>query len=98
MASCLLLFAAIIRIVATQSSSCSLAPSGGIKPSIASGYDYQVVATGLSAPRGLKFDNAGNLLVIEQGSGAMTALTLTDSNGCVSVGKSATVSKGQSVC
>ena len=83
----------------TSAQSCPspIAPSGNIKTSIASGYQAQVVATGLSDPRGLKFDTAGNLLVIEQGSGDLTALSLSDANGCVSVKSSTTVNSGSSV-
>ena len=80
-------------------SSCShaIAPSGNIKPSVASGYQAQVVATGLSKPRGLKFDTAGNLLVIEQGSGDLTALTFHEAGHCVTVASSKTVNSGNSV-
>ena len=44
-------------------------PSSGIQPTIASGYAWAVATTGLSSPRGLEFDSAGNLLVIEKGNG-----------------------------
>lgn len=54
-----------LTTVNAQSSCQNAAPSGKIKPSIASGYQYAVVATGLSSPRGIQFDSAGNLLVIE---------------------------------
>jgi len=65
--------------------SCDPRPSGSISPSIASGYQFQVVATGLAAPRGIILDNVGNLLVVEQGAGKISAHTLREENGCVSV-------------
>jgi hypothetical protein len=57
----------------------------------------QLVATGLSKPRGIEFDTAGNLLVVEQGTGDLTALTLQDNGGCVAVSSMNTVISGQSV-
>ena len=95
-----LLAVALSTLCSVQAqSSCSnpIAPSGSIKPSLASGYQAQVVATGLSKPRGLKFDTAGNLLVVEQGSGDLTALSLREDGGCVSVASSTTVNSGNGV-
>ncbi|KIW20731.1 hypothetical protein PV08_01309 [Exophiala spinifera] len=71
--------------LAKSSSTCGPAPSGVIKPSVASGFHVQVVATGLSKPRGLLLDNAGNLLVVEQGRGVVSAHTLNENSGCMSV-------------
>jgi len=52
---------------------------------VASGYTAALVATGLTKPRSIQFDSAGNLLVVEQGAG-LTALTLQDNGGaCLSV-------------
>jgi len=80
-----------------QSSCTTIAPSGAVRPSLASNYSAQVVATGLSKPRGIQFDNAGNLLVIEQGTGSLTALTLNEEGGCVSVRSNVTVVAGSGV-
>ena len=73
-----------------QPSSCSstLMPTNSVQPSVASGYRAQLIATGLSTPRSIKFDKAGNLLVVEQknGNGSVSALTLLDNGGtCLSV-------------
>lgn len=84
--------------LAQSSSSCGPAPSGAIKPSVASGFHVQVVATGLSKPRGLLIDNAGNLLVVEQGRGVVSAHTLNENGGCISVGSSVDVTSRLSVC
>lgn len=74
-----------LPILATAQSSCSLAPSGSIKPSVASGFHMQVVATGLSAPRGIRLDGAGNLLVVEQSRGVISSHKINENNGCVSL-------------
>ncbi|KAL9106372.1 MAG: hypothetical protein Q9227_008573 [Pyrenula ochraceoflavens] len=61
--------------------SSTLTPTNSVKPSVASGFRAQLVATGLSKPRSIEFDNAGNLLVVESGSGSLTALTFRDGGG-----------------
>ncbi|KAL2144268.1 hypothetical protein VTI28DRAFT_9405 [Corynascus sepedonium] len=54
-------------------------------PVVAKGWKAQLIATGLTRPRSIKFDSNGGLLVVEQGVG-LTHLTLDDSGGtCVSV-------------
>ncbi|EXJ96177.1 hypothetical protein A1O1_01303 [Capronia coronata CBS 617.96] len=88
--------AALIAILPSQclaqsSASCGPSPSGSIRPSLASGFHMQVVATGLSKPRGILLDQAGNLLVVEQGRGVISAHTINEDNGCVSVGTSSDV-------
>ena len=73
--------------LAQSSSSCSttLMPTSSIKPSVASGYQAALVATGVSNPRGIVFDSSGNLLVVQSGSG-IASLQLQDSGGtCISV-------------
>lgn len=96
--------ALVILIVAAASaqsaSSCSttLTPTNSIKPSLASGYQAALVATGLTKPRSIQFDSAGNLLVVQAGSG-VESLQLQDNGGtCVSVKskKSLVSSKGVS--
>jgi glucose/arabinose dehydrogenase len=96
---CSILSALLVSLtVAAAQSSCRLSPSGNIKPSVASGYRWQVVATGLARPRGLTFDDRGRLLVVESGSGSLSAHTLTeDGGGCVAVNSSNTVVEGMSV-
>ena len=85
-----LALAALILPASSQSRSCSttLTPTSSVQPSIASGYRYALVATGLATPRGIQFDKTGNLLVIEtkNGNGSVSVLALNDSGGtCVSV-------------
>jgi hypothetical protein len=96
--------AVVTTILATTSStfaqsppSCGPAPSGSIRPSIASGYRYHVVATGLSDPRGILLDKVGNLLVVEQGRGVISAHTLSEVDGCVSVNSSSDVTSALNV-
>ena len=86
--------------LAQSSSSCSttLTPTNSIKPSVASGYEAALVATGLTDPRSIQFDSSGNLLVLQAGSG-IESLQLQDNGGtCVSVKSKITVlsSKGVS--
>ena len=78
---------------ASSSSGCSttLTPTNSIKPSVASGYQMALVATGLTKPRSIQFDSAGNLLVVEAGSGIVN-LAFQDNGGtCLSVQSSKTV-------
>lgn len=54
-------------------------------PSTAPGWEARLAGTGLTYPRGIKFDTAGNLLVVDRGVG-IKALTLQDDGGtCVTV-------------
>ncbi|KAL2119698.1 hypothetical protein VTJ04DRAFT_6659 [Mycothermus thermophilus] len=60
-------------------------------PVVAEGWKAQLVATGLSRPRGIKFDSAGNLLVVEPGVG-LTRLTFEDYGGtCLVVKEKKTI-------
>ena len=59
------------------------APANGIKPVVAPGYHFAVVANGLTNPRSIQFDDAGNLLVLQAGKG-IVSLQLDDGGGtCV---------------
>ena len=51
---------------------------------VANGFSTYVLVNKLSSPRGIVFDNEGNLLVLEQFKG-VTALKLKEENGCVTV-------------
>ena len=74
-------------VVSAAASSCStsLTPTNAVRPSVASGYQMALVATGLTRPRSIAFDPAGNLMVVESGAG-ITSLALRDEGGtCLSV-------------
>lgn len=76
-----------IPILAQSSAICSttLTPTKSIKPSVATGYQAALVATGVSNPRGIAFDSSENLLVVQSGSG-IASLQLQDDGGtCISV-------------
>ena len=82
-----------------SSSSCetTLTPTNSIKPSIASGYRAALVATGLTDPRSIAFDSAGNLLVVQAGVG-IESLQLQDNGGtCVSIKSKKTVLQASAV-
>lgn len=59
-------------------------------PTWGAGFSGHVVMNGLKSPRGLVFDNAGNLLVVESGGAGVRYIKLTDNGGtnvCVSTSK-----------
>lgn len=80
----------LLATVANAQSNCP-SPSGNIRPTVASGYALQVVASGLARPRGLAFDDQGHLLVVQQSSGIISSHTVGEQNGCVTLGDPVTV-------
>lgn len=62
----------------------TIAPRNG-QPSVAPGWQVNVVASGLSEPRGIVFDGEGNLLVVQQGRGVSRLRLTDDEGGCVRV-------------
>jgi glucose/arabinose dehydrogenase len=88
-----------IPALGQSASGCSttLTPTNSIKPSVASGYQAALVATGLTHPRSIEFDSSGNLLVIQSGAG-IESLQLQDNGGtCVSVKSKKTVVSASAV-
>lgn len=87
----LVAFTAILSIfvspVWSASSSCStsVTPTNGLKPSVASGYQVALVATGLTNPRSIQFDTLGNLLVLQDGAGIANLVFQDDGGTCLSV-------------
>ncbi|MCJ1352179.1 MAG: hypothetical protein MMC33_002163 [Icmadophila ericetorum] len=87
----LTLSSTISRILVDAASCPNLTPTNSIKPTVASGYQMALVATGLTAPRSMEFDGDGNLLVVQQGAGLIN-LVLNDGGGtCLSVKSSKNV-------
>ena len=75
----------------SQACRVSLTPANAVKPSVASGYKAALVATGLTKPRSIQFDSAGNLLVAQQGAG-IKKLSFQDNGGtCLQVQNQKTV-------
>jgi glucose/arabinose dehydrogenase len=67
-----------------------LQPKSGT-PVVASGYSAQLIANGLTKPRGIIFDTSGALLVVQQNVG-IVRLTWTDRGGtCLNVANKTTV-------
>ncbi|EHK25005.1 uncharacterized protein TRIVIDRAFT_190204 [Trichoderma virens Gv29-8] len=66
-------------------------------PVAASGWEFRLVANGLERPRGIAFDDAGGLLVVESGVG-LTHLTLNDEGGtCLTVKSNKTLIANQNL-
>ncbi|KAF2472212.1 soluble quino protein glucose dehydrogenase [Lindgomyces ingoldianus] len=69
---------------ATSTAACAstIAPKNAL-PSVATGWNVQVVASGLKDPRGIIFDSSGHLLVVQQGYGISSLRLTNDSGACV---------------
>lgn len=67
-----------------SAASCSstIAPAHG-QPSVAAGWQVNVVASGLRDPRGILFDGEGHLLVVQQGYGISSLELTNDAGACV---------------
>ena len=96
-----IVLAALLSATSAQTTcTSSLRPS--YSATVASGYQIGLVATGLSSPRGIQFDKAGNLLVVEapkNGESAISALGLQDGGGiCIGEASRKIVIRGQAVC
>ena len=91
--SCAAFLAAFIVRAWGQASSCSetLTPARSIQPTVASGYRMALVATGLTKPRSIQFDSAGNLLVVQSGAGIANLAFQDDGGTCLSVKTEKTV-------
>jgi glucose/arabinose dehydrogenase len=86
----LLAVALLVATTGAQSSPASTACPSTLTgdyaaPSVASGYAARLIATGLTSPRGIKFDTEGNLLVVEEGVGIAALRLSNDSGSCVTV-------------
>ena len=98
-AAAVLLSSLLAPVLGQSSSSCStsLTPTNSIKPSVASGYQAALVATGLTRPRSIEFDNSGNLLVVQAGVG-IESLQFQDNGGtCITVKSKKTVIQASAV-
>ena len=95
---CILSLSSVILRTLVDAASCpNLTPTNSIQPTVASGYQLALVATGLTSPRSLEFDSAGNLLVVQKGVGIIN-LVLTDGGGsCLSVKSSKNVVQNSGV-
>ena len=88
-----------LLIVQGTAQTCGInpAPANGIKPVAAPGYQFSVVANGLTKPRSIQFDDAGNLLVLQVGQG-IVSLQLDDGGGaCVRAPSKQTVVSNKAV-
>lgn len=82
---------------ASSSCSTSVTATNGLKPSVASGYQVALVATGLTNPRSIQFDTLGNLLVLQDGAGIANLVFQDDGGTCLSVKSTRNVIKYKDV-
>ena len=91
--TCASFFAAFTIAALGQAPSCSktLKPTKSVQPTVTSGYRMALVATGLTKPRSIQFDTAGNLLVVQSGAGIINLVFQDDGGTCLSVKTQKTV-------
>ncbi|KAF2120710.1 soluble quino protein glucose/sorbosone dehydrogenase [Lophiotrema nucula] len=80
--------AALEAVVLAQS--CPSLTASYPAPSVASGYEARLIAQDLESPRGLLFDNKGNLLVVERGKG-ISSFNVKGDGSCVTLSNKKTV-------
>jgi glucose/arabinose dehydrogenase len=83
-----LLFLASLPVAAAAN--CNLKASYPA-PVLSNGWSAQLVAQGLTKPRGIAFDTAGNLLVVQQGSGIVHLAFNDGGTTCLEVAKKTTL-------
>jgi hypothetical protein len=71
---------------AASAANCNLKPSYAA-PVVYNGWQAQLVANGLTAPRGVLFDSSGNLLVVQQGAGIVHLEFDDGGSTCLDVSK-----------
>lgn len=71
---------------AVSAVTCDLKPSY-TTPLTGDGWQGQLVATGLSKPRGILFDGSGNLLVVQAGTGILHLAFEDGGSTCLAVSK-----------
>lgn len=92
------LLASLAHVLTASAQDCpgALTPSYA-QPVFAAGWQGNLIAGGLTRPRGLQLDSLGNLLVVEQGVG-IVHLQFTDGGGtCLSLAKQTTLVTDNSV-
>lgn len=79
-----------------SASTCNLKPKYAT-PLTADGWQAQLVATGLSSPRGIILDSSGNLLVVQAGSGIVHLAFDDGGSTCLDVSKKTSLINSTSV-
>jgi glucose/arabinose dehydrogenase len=80
------LFHLLFQTAIAATPTCTLKPSYSA-PVLSNGWQAQLIATGLTAPRGVLFDSSGNLLVVQQGAGVVALEFNDDGMMCLDVAK-----------
>jgi glucose/arabinose dehydrogenase len=78
MATSIIAFTAILPYAIAQTCA-TINPA--FAPTFATGYSGRVVMNGLKSPRGIIFDQQGNMLTSEQGGYGIRYIQLTDNGG-----------------
>ncbi|KAF2264513.1 soluble quino protein glucose dehydrogenase [Lojkania enalia] len=79
-----ILFTIAVLQARALAQSCPTLSASYPAPSVASGYEARLIAQGLERPRGLLFDDKGNLLVVERGRG-ISAFNVNGDGSCVTL-------------
>lgn len=94
---CFVIAVGALAVQASAQTCATINPANA--PTWGSGFSGRVVMNGLKSPRGLVFDSAGNLLVVESSNGGVRWIKLTDNGGTdVCVGSSKQLISDRSVC
>ncbi|TVY33621.1 L-sorbosone dehydrogenase [Lachnellula subtilissima] len=86
----ILFLAVLLPAVSASTEYCSLKPSYPA-PVVSNGWSAQLVAQNLTKPRGIIFDSAGNLLVVQQGAGIVHLELIDGGSTCLEVAKKTTL-------
>ncbi|TVY32211.1 L-sorbosone dehydrogenase [Lachnellula occidentalis] len=86
----LLFLAVLLPVVTAATANCNLKPSYPA-PVVSNGWSAQLVAQGLTKPRGIIFDSAGNLLVVQQGAGIVHLVFNDGGATCLEVARNTTL-------
>lgn len=82
--------AVLLPAVTAATANCNLKPSYPA-PVVSNGWSAQLVAQNLTSPRGIIFDSAGNLLVVQQGAGIVHLALNDGGTTCLEVAKKTTL-------
>ena len=86
---------ALFVALAQAQTTCPSSLQAQTSPVAIAGFDWDIIATNVSAARGIIFDSKGRLLIVQQGAG-ITALALTN-DSCATIDSTITVLSNSSL-